>query len=230
MWLISSSDGRDQAGQADGLRAVFPGRVQDLVGRDHDAQVDDLVAVAAEHHADDVLADVVHVALDRGDDDRPLEVAAGALLFLLDVGHQVGHGLLHHARRFHHLRQEHLALRRTGRRPRSCRPSAGLRSRAAAAPAASAARHSSVSATMKSVMPLHQRVARGACPPATAPGQVDHLVLGAPFTRFGDSISAFAGTGRRFSTTSSTRSRSSGARSSYTPTMPALTMPMSSPA
>jgi hypothetical protein len=34
---------------------------------------------------------------------------AGAFLFLFDVGDQVGHGLLHHARRFHHLRQEHLA-------------------------------------------------------------------------------------------------------------------------
>ncbi|MNT15930.1 hypothetical protein D3C72_1510100 [compost metagenome] len=32
------------------------------------------------------------------------------------------------------------------------------------------------------------------------------------------------------STTSSTRSRSVGSRSSYTPTMPALTMPMSMPA
>ncbi|MCY1517942.1 hypothetical protein D9M68_526450 [compost metagenome] len=36
--------------------------------------------------------------------------------------------------------------------------------------------------------------------------------------------------GRRLSTTSSTRSRSVGSRSSYTPTMPALTMPMSMPA
>jgi hypothetical protein len=31
-----------------------------------------------------------------------------ALLFL-DVGHQVGHGLLHHARGLDHLGQEHLA-------------------------------------------------------------------------------------------------------------------------
>ena len=36
-------------------------------------------------------------------------VVAGAQFFRLDVGHQMRHRLLHHARRFHHLRQEHLA-------------------------------------------------------------------------------------------------------------------------
>ena len=67
-------------------------------------------------HRDDVLADVVHVALDRGDDDFAFWLGddAGAFffrqLFFFDVRNQVGHGLLHHARRFHHLRQEHLAL------------------------------------------------------------------------------------------------------------------------
>jgi hypothetical protein len=42
-----------------------------------------------------------------------LDVAAtgdAALLLGLDVGQQVGHGLLHHARALHHLGQEHLAL------------------------------------------------------------------------------------------------------------------------
>jgi hypothetical protein len=80
----------------------------------HHAHVDDLEVVALQHHGDDVLADVVHVALDRGDDDLALalHVAAGiriSLLLGLDVGQQVGHRLLHHARRLDHLRQEHLA-------------------------------------------------------------------------------------------------------------------------
>ena len=39
---------------------------QDLRRRHHHAEVDDLVVVAAEHDADDVLADVVDVAFDRG--------------------------------------------------------------------------------------------------------------------------------------------------------------------
>ena len=63
---------------------------------------------------DDVLADVVHVALDGRDDDLALRPARRrrrrhALLLCLDVGHQVRDRLLHHARRLHHLRQEHLA-------------------------------------------------------------------------------------------------------------------------
>ena len=37
---------------------------EDLRRRHHHAEVDDLVVVAGEHDADDVLADVVHVALD----------------------------------------------------------------------------------------------------------------------------------------------------------------------
>ena len=43
---------------------------QNPVERHHDAEVDHLVVVAAEHDADDVLADVVDVALDGGQHDR----------------------------------------------------------------------------------------------------------------------------------------------------------------
>ena len=43
----------------------FAGDLQDLGRRHHDAEIDDLVIVAGEHDADDVLADVVHIALDR---------------------------------------------------------------------------------------------------------------------------------------------------------------------
>ena len=83
--------------------------LQDLVATDHDAEVDDVVAVAAEDDADDVLADVVHVALDRGHHDLALAAQAGAGLFRLDVGQQMGDRLLHDARRLDDLRQEHLA-------------------------------------------------------------------------------------------------------------------------
>ena len=68
----------DQAGQADGVGALGDRGVQDLRGGDHHAEIDDLVVVAAEDDADDVLADVVHVALDGGEHD--LAVArAGSL-------------------------------------------------------------------------------------------------------------------------------------------------------
>jgi hypothetical protein len=99
----------DQAGQADDVHLVLDRGFQDVVAGNHDAEVDDVVAVAAEHDADDVLADVVHVALDRRHQDLALAAQAGAGLFRFDVGQQMGDRLLHDAGRFDHLRQEHLA-------------------------------------------------------------------------------------------------------------------------
>ena len=44
--------------------------------RHHDAEIDHLVIVALEHDADDVLADVVHVALDGRHHDLAVAVPA----------------------------------------------------------------------------------------------------------------------------------------------------------
>ena len=84
---------------------------EDLRGRRHHAEIDDLVIVAGEHDADDVLADVVHVALDGRHQDLAggLARVAAVGLLRLHVGQQMRHRLLHHARRLDHLRQEHLA-------------------------------------------------------------------------------------------------------------------------
>ena len=102
---------RDEAGQADDVGVVLRGRVEDLLGRHHDAEVDDVVVVALQHDADDVLADVVDVALDGRRDDEALAPLLGGLVLLrLDVGDEVRDGLLHDAGRLHHLRQEHLAV------------------------------------------------------------------------------------------------------------------------
>ncbi len=98
----------DQPRQADDVALLFLGHLQDFLGRDHHAQVDDVVAVATQHHADDVLADVVHVALHRGHQDLALGFRLVAF-FQLDERDQVGHGLLHHPGGFHHLGQEHFA-------------------------------------------------------------------------------------------------------------------------
>ena len=100
--------GRDESRQPDEIRA-FPRRgLEDFLAGHHDAQIDDFKVITLQHHTDDVLADVVHVALHGGDDDFAVG-AAGAGFFLLDVGNQHGDRFFHHARRFHHLRQEHLA-------------------------------------------------------------------------------------------------------------------------
>mmetsp|Transcript_30482 Transcript_30482/g.79140 ORF Transcript_30482/g.79140 Transcript_30482/m.79140 type:complete len:974 (-) Transcript_30482:1460-4381(-) len=112
---------RDQAGAAEDVGLVVDARLQDVARVAHDADVDHGVVVAAEDDADDVLADVVHVALDGRHDDHALALLldrreAGRLalrgeahLLLLHERQQVGDGLLHHARRLDHLRQEHLA-------------------------------------------------------------------------------------------------------------------------
>ncbi len=64
--------GRDQAREADHVGLVVVGGLEDFLERHHDAEIDDLEIVALEHDADDVLADVVDVALDRGHDDLAL--------------------------------------------------------------------------------------------------------------------------------------------------------------
>ena len=105
---------RDQPGQADQVGADLGGLVEDLLRRHHHAEVDHLVVVALQHHADDVLADVVDVALHRGHHDGAVGVLGGGVLrvvelLLLDERDQVGDRLLHHPRGLHHLGQEHLA-------------------------------------------------------------------------------------------------------------------------
>src|SRR6185503_8311973 len=101
---------RDQARQADHVGALAPRSLEDALARHHYAQVDDLEVVALEHDADDVLADVVHVALDGRHDDLAVRARGTAVGFLLlDVRDQVRDGLFHHARGLDDLGQEHLA-------------------------------------------------------------------------------------------------------------------------
>ncbi|BAV52712.1 Uncharacterized protein MLTONO_p0242 (plasmid) [Mesorhizobium loti] len=56
---------RDKAGQADDIDLSLARRLQGLGRRHHDAEIHDLVIVAGENDADDVLADVVDIALHR---------------------------------------------------------------------------------------------------------------------------------------------------------------------
>ena len=56
---------------------------QDFRRRNHHAKIDNLVIVAGKHHADDILANVVHVALDSRHQDlaRGRALAAAVLRF-----------------------------------------------------------------------------------------------------------------------------------------------------
>ena len=90
---------------------VLPfGRVEDRLGGRHHPEVDDAVVVAAEDHADDVLADVVDVALHGRGHDRALRGAdqPQPLLLLLHERLEVGDRLLHRSGGLHDLREEHL--------------------------------------------------------------------------------------------------------------------------
>ena len=66
--------GRDQAGEADDIDVFLAGRFENRFARHHHAEVDHLEIVAAEHDADDVFADVVDVAFDRGEQDFAAEL------------------------------------------------------------------------------------------------------------------------------------------------------------
>ena len=76
--------------------------------RDHHAQIDNLKSITLQHNANDILADVMHVALDGRHDDLALALRADFFLSL-DVREQMRDRFFHNARRFHDLRQEHFA-------------------------------------------------------------------------------------------------------------------------
>ena len=85
--------------------SVLLDRGDHLVDADLDAEVDDLVAVVGQDDVDEVLADVVDVALDRGEHDRAL----AALVRLLHVRLEEGDRRLHRLGRLQHEGQLHLA-------------------------------------------------------------------------------------------------------------------------
>ena len=97
-------------------------RRQDRRDRLLDAQVDHGVAVVGQDDVHEVLADVVHVALDRGEHDRALALPLG----LLHVRLEVRDRRLHHLGRLRARTAAASGRSRTARRRSSCRP-AGCR-------------------------------------------------------------------------------------------------------
>ena len=89
---------------------------------------------------------------------------------------------------------------------------------------------SSVSSTIKSVIPCTSAWLKRAFTGKLRHSSFLLSSLAAPFAVSAISNKRSAASGRRFSTTSSTRVRSSGSKSSYTPIMPAFTIPISIPA
>ena len=63
---------RDQPRQADDVGFFRARHVQHLLARHHHTHINHFIVVALEHHRNYVLADVVHITLDRGDHDLAL--------------------------------------------------------------------------------------------------------------------------------------------------------------
>ena len=63
---------RNQSAQPDNVCPHFFGALQNFFRGHHHAQVDDFEVIAGQHHAHDILADVVHVALDGCEHDLAL--------------------------------------------------------------------------------------------------------------------------------------------------------------
>ena len=88
------------------LGGVLPDGGDEVGGGDAGAEVDDLEAGALQEHADEVLADVVQVALDGADHDH----AAAGLLAGGHVRAQKVEAALHDAGGEQHLGDEALAV------------------------------------------------------------------------------------------------------------------------
>ena len=103
--------GGDEAAQPHQVDLLAQRSLNDAVGWDHHAEVDDVVVVAGKNDRHDVLADVVNVALHGRHQDAlpPLHQRRICEPLGLHVGDEPGHRPLHGACALHHLRQEHLA-------------------------------------------------------------------------------------------------------------------------
>ena len=102
--------GGDQPGEPDDVSAHLPGSGEDLLTGDHHPKIGNFESVAGQYDANDILAYIVHVPLDRGHH----YLASGTLtgigrLFLFHEGGEPGHGLLHDPGGLDYLGQEHLS-------------------------------------------------------------------------------------------------------------------------
>ena len=96
----------EQAAHADRVGLVFLLRLQNVVDRLLDAEIDDLVAVVRQNDVDEILADVVHVAFDGRQHHRAF---GGRAALLLHERFEKTHRRFHRFGRLQHERQLHLA-------------------------------------------------------------------------------------------------------------------------
>ena len=93
--------GRDQAGEADDIGVLLDCSVKNPLTRHHHTQINHLVVITLHDHADDIFANVVHIAFDGRHHDFAFSFGifgTHQAFFFLDEGDQVGNRLFHHAR------------------------------------------------------------------------------------------------------------------------------------
>ena len=95
-----------QPGEADGIRLVLAVRLDQLIRRHLDAQIDHVVAVVAENDLDQVLADIVDVALHGGEHDLAARRGVGLLHELFEMVD----GGLHRFGRLQHFGDDQLVV------------------------------------------------------------------------------------------------------------------------
>ncbi len=97
--------GDQQCRQANRRGVDFGGLADDGLGRNLLAEVDHVIAIVGQDGFDQVLADIVHIAIDGGDHNQSL---ADAFDFF-EVVLEVADGFLHHFGRLQHEGQDQLA-------------------------------------------------------------------------------------------------------------------------
>ena len=108
---------RDQATEPDDVGPFLVRGFENLLARNHHAEIDHVETVTTQHDANDILADVVNITLHRREDDSTSPASSiddGRLLarsesllgsdaFGFHERFEVGDSLLHHAGTFDHL-------------------------------------------------------------------------------------------------------------------------------
>ena len=100
---------RNKTTQADEIDLLLTGSLDNLLGRDHNAEVDNLKVVTRQHHSRYILTNIVNISLDRSQQITTVTLCCFRAL-RLDMWLQNLHGTLHRAGRLDHLRKEHLTL------------------------------------------------------------------------------------------------------------------------
>ena len=101
---------RYQSAQADNVHLLANSRLDNLLRRHHHPEVYHLETIAGQYDMHDVLADVMHIAFHRGEQNLASVVDGFGGISLTHIGGEDIHRLLHRAGGLDHLRQEHLAF------------------------------------------------------------------------------------------------------------------------